>query len=157
MLVTLTNDQKVRSLVALHATLSAEITRYRDYEWRVPAWGILVLVGLGSLLDRVTVSEESKLILKTLLVTFAAALASYCLIYLHMIHARLTKNRRWRRTVERILQFCDRGAYTDSSVLPEAWKAEHVKYSSGVVAHLVPSWFLTVAAGIYAVVTIINW
>ena len=148
-------DRKVSALLSLYQHTHAEITRYRDYEWKTCSWVMLLLGGVAAF-TRLSTPLPLCLIpcLQLPLAAFAVVAAIYGAWHIHFLHKQLTWNRCKRREIEDVLKFYDSNVYKGDPVLPETWKDEKdVPYWSGK-AHLATWWALIGLMTLYVLYSI---
>ena len=116
--------------------INIEITRYRDYEWKIVVWSVALSWGLFLFSSTKTsdLFQGSTLyltdVLTSLLIFIGTVLLSAHLLF---IHGELTTNRNWRRQIERAL-----GLYNQPSILPARWRTSLPGYYQGRDTFIIP-------------------
>ena len=131
-------------LLALYQQTNQEITRYRDYEWKMVVWTIVLMAGVVTAVRTMTtVPSSHKISIQILLCLFTGVAAIYGIWHIRFIHIQLIWNRILRRKIERVLEFYEEGAYLQQdSILPSSWANEEPKFWEAKT-HLW-SWFILV-------------
>ena len=116
--------------------INIEITRYRDYEWKIIVWSVAISWGLFLFSTKTQeLFKDSPLYLPvdvftSLLIVIGTVLLSAHLLF---VHGELTTNRNWRRQIERRL-----GLYESPSILPARWRTSLPGYSQGRDTFIIP-------------------
>jgi hypothetical protein len=143
----LSDDQKVDVVLKLYDHTQAEITRYRDIEWKITGWVVAVLAGIITLVKVKVFPAAGQPILQTILSIVSLVVAAYGIWHIHYVHDSLTKNRKLRRQIEDELELTRK---------LEDWKfleKKEVSYWEGK-GHLFSWWGLIVLVALYAVVAL---
>lgn len=153
--IVLDDGNRWQALRELYSQTHREITRYRDMEWKVLNWTVLLLVGVIAVSKALPASGDLKLVLKVLIFLFTAVVAFYGSWHIHFIHRELTWNRNLRQKIEEIFEFHKLGVFASHSILNQSWLHRVVPYSSGL-PHLVSWWLLIWLVAFYALFTIVT-
>jgi len=148
--------QKIGILMSLYKETFAEIRRYRDMEWKILLWTVILMGGIVTATHLAPVKEAHKPYVQTLLYVFTVVAAIYGGWHIHFAHKRLTWYRNIRRRCDRVFMFFDDSIYDtrDSKpMLPRGWRDENVPYTDGL-PHLISWWVLIALTAIYAVYSI---
>lgn len=116
--------------------INSEITRYRDYEWKIIIWSISLswAIFLFSVTKLTDLFNQSFLLFAHSFSIIIIIIGTFLLSsHLLFIHEELTKNRNWRRQIERFL-----GLYDAPTILPLKWKYQLVHYSQGRDTFVIP-------------------
>lgn len=129
------NETQIAVVISRLEQTEDEITRYRDYEWKVEIWTLLLVLaagGVGGVAAQPAVPQISMMIA-------ACAFAVFGGVYLAVIHSRLTNSRKRQTRLETLLGCFEPAAYGDSeSLLPEELKDEPKFWDGGTL--LVGMW-----------------
>jgi len=149
-------NENLTPLIALYREIFAEIRRYRDMEWKIVLWTVVLMGGIATAVRLTSIQQDHKPYIKTLLCIFTVGVAIYGGWHIHHIHKRLTWYRNLRRKCDRIFRFFDDKTYSDEAILPKKWKFkdEDISYSEGL-KHLISWWILIALTTIYALYTIV--
>jgi hypothetical protein len=149
----LTNDGRVRVLIAVYNQAYSEVTRCRDMQWKVAAWTVVLLASAIGVAKGLGMPAQFNIVFKTLLFVFSLLVVGYGCWYLHYFHDKLIWSLNVRRDVERLFELYKAGAYDSKSILPEKFAKEKLTYKKGVFL-LISGWvFVLVVAG-YALASI---
>jgi uncharacterized membrane protein len=143
------DSEKFNSLLALYNQTNAEITRYRDLEWKLSMWAISILLGLISLTYLEQFQLEHAFVTAKFLSIFTAIFSGFMIWHIHYCHKRLTKNRKYRKRYEKLLQFYDGSVFSSESLLDSGRDGE-IRYSRGLI-HLIFWWGLIGVACTFAI------
>jgi len=131
-----TDRENLENLRILYNQVNQEITRYRDYEWKIVIWSI-ALSWAVFVFSRLYVQEtflgdirfwiDLGVIVIIMLSTF---LLSAHLIF---VHGELTTNRNWRERIRQML-----GIYEEPSVFLPEWKRYLYGYNYGRDSFIIP-------------------
>ena len=148
-------DEKLTPLIALYREVFAEIRRYRDMEWKILLWTVILMGGIVTATRVAPIKESHKPYVQTLLCVFTIVSAIYGGWHIHSIHKRLTWYRVLRRKCDRIFMFFDENVYDKDAILPKKWKYkdEDITYKEGL-RHLISWWVLIALTAIYALYSI---
>lgn len=137
-------------LIAIYQKTAGEITRYRDFEWKITIWALSLLVGIISFTKLIPVPSNHKPIIQTLFVVFIVVAIPFSIWHILYCHHQLTKNRQVHRKCEKELQI--------DNFLPEEWKKEpeEIKYTKGLW-HLASWIILILLATGFAIYSICLW
>jgi hypothetical protein len=150
----LTDEHRVRVLTEVYSQTHAEIARYRDMEWKILSWSILLLAGVVAAARALQLPNDLRPVFKTLLCVFTIVAAAYGAWHIHFVHVQLTWNRNLRRKVESLLKLYSPGGYAETPILPAKWATEPVPYTSGI-QHLVSWWLLIALVTGYALLSVV--
>lgn len=146
MTVNISNEDFIKAMLALYQDVNSEITRYRDYEWKLPIWTAALLaaiVGVANQIDSLGFDFGKKYILKTVLASFSVAATAFACWYIYFLHSKLIENRKIRRLISNCFQFSDEGIYAEYALLPEKYKTEIPKFANGIT-HTIASWLFVI-------------
>lgn len=127
---------KTTVLKMLHDQFNQEITRYRDYEWKLVLWSLALSWGafLASKLHIHDFSDPLLRFLSDLLLIGIVILGTILLCtHLLFVHGELTTNRNWREQTRRLM-----GVYQSFSPFPSKWKNYLYQYESGRDDFVIP-------------------
>src|SRR6266511_2983782 len=107
------DERRIRALVALYSSTRTEITRYRDYEWRITAYA-LALFGASIALSlndkfRSLWSERAKGVLAVLVVLIGVIACVFILYF----NRKFGQHRDRRQRLDDILGFTKPGVFAD--------------------------------------------
>jgi hypothetical protein len=126
---------KLDNLKTLHAQFNAEITRYRDYEWKIVLWSLALTWGVFAISQtrfHGVVPPELE-IPATVTVIGAIILGTFLLsTHLLFVHGELTTNRNWREKTRRLL-----GVYK-AGVFPSSWDCYLYQFRHGRDEFIIP-------------------
>ena len=112
-------------ICALYDATYLEITRLRDYEWRIAYYFILLSIGAAGLV----VAESTRALLSVPMRSAITVVLGLSMIfgtyYLWQTHVWLTQQRNIRRQLEDLMGFYEGRIYTEEPVLP--WKGQLVR------------------------------
>ena len=150
------DTNKTKVLIALYHEIFAELRRYRDMEYKVVSWTVLLLGGIIGATRIAPIQANHKVPIQTLLLVVTVLVAIYGGWHIHYLHARLTWYRQLRRKIDRIFRFHDKNVYCSDSILPHIWKDEatDITYFEGI-RHLIQWWGLIALTTLYAIYSII--
>jgi len=123
------DQERLPALLTLLQTTHAEISRYRDYEWKVTAWCLVMIIatisvpGIG---HGGRISPECRTCWRILLGAFTVATAVWAVVYVGVLHSRLTSNKVRRRKMEVMLEFYEQNAYA-TETLEAPWDSAIVQ------------------------------
>lgn len=126
------------ALLALYHETWGEISRLRDYEWKIAYYFISLSVGLIALLASNTFKSFLTYSVRCVLTIVQVVAAFFSIYYLEMTHGFLTQQRNIRRHIEELLGFYDAGAFAKESVLPAEWKGKRITKKFQRVGLIVP-------------------
>ena len=151
----LSENEKLTPLVAFYREVFAEIRRYRDMEWKILIWTVVLMGGIVTATRIAPIKDSHKPYIQTLLCFFTIGSAIYGGWHIHYIHRRLTWYRKLRRKFDRIFKFFDKNVYDKEPVLPEKWKHkdEDITYKEGL-PHLISWWILIILTAAYSLYSI---
>lgn len=149
-------NENLTPLIALYREVFAEIRRYRDMEWKILLWTVILMGGIVTATHVAPVKEAHKPHVQTLLCVFTIVSAIYGGWHIHYVHKRLTWYRKLRRKCDRIFMFFDKDIYGKEAILPEKWKYkdEDISYKEGLT-HLISWWILIALMAAYALYSIV--
>lgn len=75
--IRLDDSTRWKALLKLYSQTHTEITRYRDMEWKVLTWTIVLLGGIIAASQSIPTSGDLHTVLKVLMTLFAAVIAFY--------------------------------------------------------------------------------
>jgi len=113
-------SDKITVLIAIYEDSVAELRRFRDLEWKLPGWTLILLSGLATFLTRESVNDAvtSSAHIQWLLTAIAVILAIGILcLYIHSQNS-LRFHRDLRERIETALAINSAGVYSDKSILP---------------------------------------
>ena len=145
------------ALIALYNNRQKEITRYRDYEWKIMIWSIIGLIGItgiSGLFISINNEHDLVIIMKTLFVIVSLFMTISTFIYMIFIHNQFIWNRNILRKIDEIFGFFENDIFLKGSVLPTDWKGKILKFADGK-RHLIISWTLIILCCVYAIIYII--
>ena len=131
------NHEHFANLRMLLEYVNGEITRYRDYEWKLISWSITFSWAIF-----VFSNFEGRERLFTGSLSFFADFMAMLMIlvgnillsaHILFVHGELTTNRNWRRQIERVLGF-----YDEPYPFPSIWKDSFVKFRQGRDTFVIP-------------------
>jgi hypothetical protein len=126
------DPKKIENLTELLKFCNAEITRYRDYEWKLVSLSIALSWGIF-----IFVFEKSNDSTNVFLVVVASVLIILgCVLlsaHILFVHGELTTNRCWRKNIESMLGF-----YEAPSPLPQAFKKSIPSFKIGRDTFIIP-------------------
>jgi hypothetical protein len=134
-----------KSLLALYEATWGEITRLRDYEWKIAYYFVGLSVGLITLLANDSIRPVLSCQLRIALTIIQAVAAFFAVFYLEMTHRYLSEQRNIRRQVEEVLGFYDPGKLAPTSLLPSHWRGKRITSSFQRVGLLIPLMSMVVA------------
>jgi len=130
------NDFDAENLRLLYGQVNQEITRYRDYEWKIVGWHLVLSWGIFLFAinwARKIFSSMSIVLLPDVFAIFLILLGTLLLsAHLLFIHGELTTNRNWREQIRRKL-----GIYSLGIFKPE-WNTYLHKFESGRDTFIIP-------------------
>lgn len=113
-------------LLALYHEVCEEITRLRDYQWKIAYYFISLSGGLIALMVSNTIKPIMTCSIKYIITIVQLLSAFYSIYYLETNHRHLTLQRNIRRHIEELLQYYDEGVYSSKSLLPADWKGKRI-------------------------------
>ena len=137
---------KTAVLKMLHDQFNQEITRYRDYEWKIVLWSLALSWGvfLASSLYIHPIPDPDLRLLSDLLLIGSVILGTLLLAtHLLFIHGELTTNRNWREKTRRLL-----GVYRQPTPFPFAWNSYLYQFKSGRDDFVIPFLLLMMLSGL---------
>ena len=143
-----------QSLIALYHETCGEITRLRDYEWRIAYYFTSLSVGLIALLLTQTFQSLLTTSTRCLLTGFQIAAAGFTIYHLGTTHVYLTLQRNVRRSIEELFAFCDPGVFLEKAILPEKWKGKRISSNFQRMGLLVPLMVMVLLVDILCVIVI---
>lgn len=150
------NDNKLHLLTSLYQQVYKEMRRYRDMEWKILLWTVILLAGVSTTTNITEIKDSHRPYVQTLLYIFIVTVAIYGIWHIISVHRRLTWYRNLRRECDRIFKFFETGIYDthrNTTILPMSWKDEEVKFSDGR-PHLI-CWFgLIILMALYAIYSV---
>lgn len=142
------------SLLALYHETWSEISRLREYEWKIGYYFLSIALGLIILVF----NDAFQGILSTwlqIVITFVQVVtAFFAIYYLEQTHSFLTQQRNFRRRIEEILGYFDKNTYDVESILPSDWKGKRISrhfQRLGLVVPITTMVILVQTLGIYVV------
>lgn len=140
-----------RAAHELYKQVYGEIVRYRDMEWKISVWTILLLgATTGIRYPNAGVENCWYYLIRGFVVAYVLFVALFGSWHLHFAHRELTHNRNLRRKIEYQLGFFDPTRNGGVSLLPSGWAKRDVLYSQGLL-HLISWWIVIAAVAIYAI------
>jgi hypothetical protein len=128
--------EKTTVLKMLHEQFNQEITRYRDYEWKIILWSLALSWGvfLASKLhirgiEAGDLRTFSDLLLIGIVILGTLLLATHLLF----VHSELTTNRNWREQTRRLM-----GVYQRPTPFPCSWESYLYQFKSGRDDFVIP-------------------
>lgn len=117
-------------LLELYRRTREEITRYRDYEWKITAYvgALLVWIVTMSLNGKVVNSDTGKLerIIWSYISLIICVFGVFSLVYVHL---RLNRNRNMQSKLEFVLGLHKPdNLISDSTAIPSGWDKEDFRY-----------------------------
>jgi len=149
----LSEGEKARVIQGLYAIVQQEITRYRDYEWKITSWTIAIIGGIVAATQAIAFEDAHRGVVKTLLVVLTVVVAGYGIWHLCFVHSKLTENKMIRRELDGVLKFFEMNVYAECSLLPDRWNRQPIRFWQAKV-HLLSWWGLIVVAAVYAMYAI---
>lgn len=122
------DERRVRALTALYSETRNEITRYRDYEWRITAYALTFFAGCMVLGLNDEFSKLWSILVKGVFITLLAMAAIVALGFLGYSHTKYLEHRRRRQVLDGILGFSSKGLFEDGVVLVPS---QTIKFWSG--------------------------
>jgi len=142
------DSEKVSSVISLSNHAYDETKRYRDHVWKLLVWTIGLLVGvLAAARTTPGLATCPGKVLSSIFI-FIVAVCGVWDIYFD--YKQFVWNRNVLRRCERSLQFYDRGAYAEGTILPEAWKSEDYHFKQ-CLPHFLQWIFVIVVAAAYSI------
>jgi|WetSurMetagenome_2_1015567.scaffolds.fasta_scaffold526405_2 hypothetical protein len=139
------------AIISLYKNTQREIDRYRDMEWKICYWTVILMTGTIAAF-KYTLDILSQDIInryQTFIIvgfnTFVFVAAAYGCWHIHFVHESLTENRKLRRKLEKLLNL--------SNLLPKKWMEKEVRYFKGI-KHLLTWWSLIVVSALFALILI---
>jgi hypothetical protein len=120
------STSEVQGLLALYHETWAEITRLRDYEWRITYYFVSLSGGIMALVVSGGVDRIISYPLRWAFTVIQIAAASLGLLYIRVTHGYLTEQRNIRRRIEETLGLYDAGKFGPESPLPAEWKGQRI-------------------------------
>ena len=145
---------RFEALLSLYTQTHGEITHYRDYEWKITVWGVLLLGAISGLTRVAPFQPTHKGCMQTILCVVTVAITLYHVWHIHFVHKNLTWNRQLRRRLERVFRLYDPSVYGNENILPAKWKTEKPRYWD-YPQHLVSFWGLIILIAAYALYSIV--
>lgn len=150
-------NDRIKTALALYQETNNEITRYRDYEWKLPTWtaGLLIFIITGAnQIDSLDIDCGKAYILKTVLAVVAVVATVFSCWYIYFLHERLTANRKIRRLLSNLFGYSEVDSFVQGkSLLPEKYKTEQPSFLNGIT-HVVASWIFVILSLIYTLLII---
>ncbi|MCI0556349.1 MAG: hypothetical protein L0287_35860 [Anaerolineae bacterium] len=113
--------QSKEALYALYHETWEEITRLRQFEWRIGYYFLTISIGLIALLLDASFQLLLDHYLRFVITVVQIISGLFAVYYLIVTHGYLTEQRNIRRNIERVCGFYDKNIYRPESVLPETW------------------------------------
>lgn len=149
-----TDAFKHEFLLALYHETWSEITRLRDYEWKI-AYYFIVLT--GSIIVFV-VSDGAQPVLsltvRWVLTIIQIVSMFLAVFYLEVTHGYLTQQRNIRRSIEELLGLYEKGKFTKESILPEEWKGKRITKGYQRMGLVIPLTTTVVIAHLFCIFVI---
>jgi hypothetical protein len=152
----ISQDEKIGILISFYQQVFEEMRRYRDIEWKILLWTVILMGGIVTATHLAPVKDIHKPYVQTLLCIFTVVAAIYGAWHIHFAHKRLTWYRNIRRRCDRIFEFFEENAYDTQDckpILPSGWRDENIPYTDGL-PHLICWWGLIALMAIYAIYSI---
>jgi hypothetical protein len=129
------NKTQIENLRYLLGSINNEITRYRDYEWKIVSLSIVLFWGIFAFATGETIGIEAGIkvfadISAIFLIVVGGVLLSAHLLF---VHGELTTNRNWRRSIEIML-----GLYDSEKPLPHSWNKGISGFKNGRDTFIIP-------------------
>jgi hypothetical protein len=149
----LTPNQRFTALLALYNHTYDELSRYRNLEWTITSY-MVVLLGTIATTSQTEFVRNLNAWLRFSLLLFVVVLYVYGLTELWFLHSQLTIQRNQRRKIERILEFYEENRYlSGQSLLNREWMVMDVPFRQGL-KRLIVWWTLLFVFVIYAFISL---
>jgi hypothetical protein len=144
-------------LLALYEATWAEITRLRDYEWKIAYYFVGISAGLITLLanDSIRPLLNGYGYLRIALTIIQAVAAVFAVFYLEMTHRYLSQQRNIRRQIEETLGFYEPGKLGTSALLPSEWRGKRITSSFQRIGLLLP--LMTMVLAVQGLTIFLIW
>lgn len=111
------------AIIAFYQVTAAEVTKYRDYEWKIALWALLLIVAIVRLPELIL--PNNTLIIQWLAFLFVIAVTISSAALILFCHMQFIKNRRALRRCEGRLNLDD--------LKPPEWRGtpESIKFTHG--------------------------
>ncbi len=112
------------AIIALYHVTAEEVTRYRDYEWKIALWALLLIAAIIRLPELILLNHM--LILQWLAFLFVTAVMISSVVLIRFCHKQFIKN-------SRVLRRCEGRLNLDDFKPPE-WTGtpESIKFTHGI-------------------------
>lgn len=153
----ISQEEKNSILISFYLQVFEEMRRYRDMEWKILLWTVVLMGGIVTATHLAPVKDTHKPYVQTLLCIFTVVAAIYGGWHIHFAHKRLTWYRNIRRRCDKIFKFFEDNVYDTQDykpILPRGWRDENVPYTAGL-PHLISWWALIFLTSVYAIYSII--
>lgn len=91
------SGDELKVLLTTYEICAREITRYRDYEWRITAWTTVVLVGISAAASGLGLTLQANSGLQVIMTIIAIVVCGFGAWHLHFAHVRRVDNWSLRR------------------------------------------------------------
>jgi hypothetical protein len=125
------DDQEYSPLIALYDHIHDEILRYRDMEWKICYWTILLQAGIIAAYKYISEIIQFKFTICYIFNSFILFISWYGAWHIYFAHDNLTKNRNMLKKIEGLLKL--------SEILPEKWR-EKKSHFWEATEHLMSWW-----------------
>ena len=147
------DSQRHQALLHLYDHTHAEITRYRDYEWKITSWSLVLFAGIVAATNAVPVHATHRVCVQTLLMVITVVLAAYGLWHIYFVHKQLVWNQCLRRRMEVFFGLFDEKLCDGKTILPAHWRPVVPPFFDHV-SHIGTFWSLIVLGAIYVLYSI---
>jgi len=144
-------NHETTALMALYDKTWSEITRLRDYEWKIAYYFVYITSGLIALVATSTIQMILTDTLRWILTIAQIVAMFFAIYYLDVTHGHLTQQRNFRRGIEEYLRFYDDGVYGAHPVLPREWKGLRITKAFERLGLVVPLISMVVLTQIFSI------
>ncbi len=144
---------KLKVVLAINDITHKEITRYRDYEWRITLWTVTLMAGIVAAVRSTNLSGPNQSGIQVLLTFFLLVVLCLGIGHVCFVHSRLVTNWKIRRNLDDQLGLFQKDAYFAGTVLPSEWERRSIKWTRGL-PHLLTFWVIMLASATYAFYTV---
>jgi hypothetical protein len=109
------DERRVLALTALYAETRKEITRYRDYEWRITSYAVALFAGCIALGLNKEFSDLWNGTIKGVFMTLLALTTIVAFCFLLHSHYKYIEQRKRRTMLDKILGFSSKGFFEEGS------------------------------------------
>ena len=111
------DEMRVRILTALYSETRNEITRYRDYKWRITAYVLTFFAGCIALELNNEFSKLWSSLIKGVFITLLTMAGAVALGFLGYSHSKYLEHRARRKVLDAILDFTSEGQFKEGVTL----------------------------------------